>query len=121
MVEVRPDSRADKVRTAPANRIPVGIECDRTACPMAAGTGDEISVGLARIRCISGSRGIVVRLTIGYSAADDGASSQPTNNTYTYTTAVASRISGSGDIYGTSTDRCSCWHKNGDIFHGDLT
>src|SRR3974377_1026640 len=105
MVEVRPDSRADKVRTAPANRIPVGIECDRAACPMAAGTGDRIRLGVAGVRCISWSRGIVVRLTVGYSAADDSASSQSPNNTGTHATAVASRISGGGDIYGTCCDR----------------
>jgi len=120
MAGVRPDSRADKVWATPANRIPVGIECDRAACPMAAGTGDRIRLGVARVRCISWSRGIVVRLTVGYSASDDGASGQPTNNTYTYTTAVAARISGSGDVYGTCCDGCSCCHNKGDILHGDL-
>jgi len=120
MLEVRPDSRADKVWTAPANRIPVGIECNRAACPIATGTGDRIRLGVAGVRRISWSRSIVVRLTVGYSAPDDSASSQPANNTGTHATAVASRISGGGDIYGTCYDRRSGRDDNRDTSHGGL-
>ena len=111
---MRADSRADKVWTAPANRIPVGIECNRAACPIATGTGDRIRLGVAGVRYISWSRGIVVRLTVGYSAPDDSASSQSANNTGTHATAVAARISGGGDIYGTCSDRRSGCDDNRD-------
>src|SRR3974390_525267 len=120
MVEVRPNSRADEVWTAPANRISVNIECNRTARPIATGTGGRIRRAVAGVRHISWSRGIVVRLTVGYSAPNDSAGSKSTYNTGTHRTAIAARTSGRRDIYGTCRDRCNCCDDKGDTFHHGL-
>src|SRR5665647_3154317 len=107
---VTPILRADEPGAAPADRVAIGIEGERPACPVAARAFDRVAGAVAFVDHIAGLRPVIARAAVGDGAADDGAGGKAANDAGTHAAAHATGVGGARDAQGSDGDRCRRRH-----------
>src|SRR5665213_2693446 len=79
LMPLRVPLRADEARAAPADRIAVGIESDRTTGPVTAGASHRVGLAVAVIGDVARRRG-VARIAVGNGRTEKGAADNTAAN-----------------------------------------
>src|SRR5271166_5925703 len=83
---------AEEPGSAPADRISIGVKCDRSARPIAARAPDGTSYRVTRVGHVSGLHHVSGAVAVGDGAAYDGTGNNSGSDTHAHCTAEAARF-----------------------------
>ena len=104
--------RADETSAAPADRVAIGVEGDRSTRPIAAWASHRIGLAVSPVNHIARRLRVVAWLAVGDGAADDCTGDDPADDTRTDPAAIAA----ASQIASASASRLIAFDRKGVTF-----